>query len=52
MSYGTCDSAGEKSIGLDQDKRKTEGREGQTKETQSKTGVGQTLPSTPTRGFA
>ena len=49
MNYGTCDSAGEKSIGLEQDKRKTGGRggEGQTKEPQSKTGVGQPLPSPP-----
>ena len=40
MSYGTCESAGEKAIGLDQDERKNRGgREGQTNETQSKTGV-------------
>ena len=32
MSYGTCESAGEKAIGLDKDKRKNRGggREGQT----------------------
>ena len=52
MNYGTCDSAGEKSIGLEQGKRKTGGREGQTKEPQSKTDVGQPFPSTPTGGFA
>ena len=40
MSYGTCESAGEKAIGLDEDKRKNRGgREGQTNEPQSKTGV-------------
>ena len=50
MSYGTCESAGEKAIGLDQDKRKNRGggREGQTNEPQSKTGVD---PPHPTRGF-
>ena len=39
MSYGTCESAGEKAIGLDKDKRKNRGggREGQTNELQSKT---------------
>ena len=44
MSYGTCESAGEKSIGLDQDKKKNWMREGQTNEPQSKTGVGQSNP--------
>ena len=47
MSYGTCESAGEKSIGLDQDKKKNWMREGQTNEPQSKTGVGQPLPPPP-----
>ena len=28
MSYGTCESAGKKVIGLDQDKRKKRGRGG------------------------
>ena len=28
MSYGTCESAGKKAIGLDQDKRKNRGRGG------------------------
>ena len=45
MSYGTCESAGEKSIGLDQDKKQNWMREGQTNEPQSKTGVGQPLPT-------
>ena len=27
MSYGICESAGEKAIGLEQDKRKNRGRE-------------------------
>ena len=53
MSNGTSESAGEKAIALDQDKRKAVGREGQTNEPQSKTGVDQPHPPTPTptRGF-
>ena len=53
MSNGTCASAGEKAIGLDQDKRKTGGREGQTNEPQVKSGVDQPHPPapTPTMGF-
>ena len=47
MSYETCESAGEKSIGLDQDKRKNWVREGQTNEPQSKKGVEQPLPPPP-----
>ena len=50
MCYRTCESAGEKAIGLDRDKRKNrEGREAQTNEPQSKTGVDP--PNHPTRGF-
>ena len=44
MSNGTSESAGEKAIGLDQDKRKTVRREGQTNEPQSKSGVDQPHP--------
>ena len=35
MSYGTCESAGEKAIGLDQDKRKNRGG-GRVKQTNPK----------------
>ena len=50
MSYGTCESTGEKAIGLDQDERKNRGGGGtETNEPQSKTGV-DPLPH-PTRGF-
>ena len=47
MSYGTCVSAGEKAIGLDQDKRKKWGGEGglgQTNKPQIKTDVDQPHP--------
>ena len=45
MSYGTCVSAGEKAIGLDQDKRKNGGGGlGQTNKPQIKTDVDQPHP--------
>ena len=50
MSNGTSESAGEKAIGLDQDKRKTVRREGQTNEPQSKSGVDQPHPPPPLQG--
>ena len=45
MSYGTCESAGEKAIGLDQDKRKKSGG-GRVKQTNPKA-----PPPHPTKGF-
>ena len=41
MSYGTCESAGEKAIGLNQDKKKNREEGRVTNEPQSKTGVDQ-----------
>ena len=41
MSYGTCESAGEKAIGLNQDKKKKREEGRVTNEPQSKTGVDQ-----------
>ena len=49
MSYGTCVSAGEKAIGLDQEEKKNGRREGKENKPQSKTGVDQ--PPTSLRGF-
>ena len=52
MSYGTCESAGEKAIGLDQDKRKNRG-EGRVKQTNPKAKRVKTPPPppTPTKGL-
>ena len=51
MSYGTCESAGEKAIGLDQDKRKNWGG-GRVKQTNPKAKRVKTPPTpTPQRGF-
>ena len=51
MSYETCESAGEKTIELDQDNRKNGGeggrREGQTKEPLRKLGGDQLDPASP-----
>ena len=41
MSYGTCESAGEKAIGLNQDKKKKREEGRVTNEPQRKTGVDQ-----------
>ena len=38
MSYGTCESAGEKAIGLDQDKRENWGKGGVKKRTTKQNG--------------
>ena len=38
MSYGTCESADEKVIGLDQDKRKSRGKGGLNKRTPEQNG--------------
>ena len=51
MSYGTCESAGEKAIGLDQDKRKNRGEGGLNKRTPKRKGWRPPPPPTPQRGF-
>ena len=50
MSYGTCESAGEKAIGLDQDERKSRVG-GRVKQTSPKAKRVQSPPPHPTRGF-
>ena len=54
MSYGTCESAGKKAIGLDQDKRKNRGRGGgggRVKQTNPKAKRGNIPPHHPTKGL-
>ena len=51
MSYRTCESAGEKAIGLEQDKRKNRGEEGLNKRTPKQNGCEPPPPPHPQKGL-